>query len=72
VQSSIATSPTRWPADVGVLSVYSRRDGVVDWRACVDPAGRALEVAATHCGMLAHTPTLWPVAAAVTDFATTG
>lgn len=57
------------PATVGVVSVYSRRDGVVDWRACVDPAERALEVAATHCGMLAHAPTPGAVATAVTDAA---
>jgi pimeloyl-ACP methyl ester carboxylesterase len=57
------------PSGVGVLSVYSRRDGVVDWRACVDPAGRGLEAATTHCGMVAHAPTLWAVAAAISDFA---
>ena len=28
------------PAGVGSVSIYSRSDGVVDWRACVDPAGR--------------------------------
>ena len=57
------------PESVGVLSVYSRTDGVVDWRACVDPAGRALEAATSHCGMAAHAPTLWAVAAAISDFA---
>ena len=57
------------PSGVGVLSVYSRSDGVVDWRACIDPAGRGLEAATTHCGMIAHAPTLWAVAAAISDFA---
>jgi triacylglycerol lipase len=57
------------PESVGVLSVYSRTDGVVDWRACVDPAGRALEVATSHCGMAAHAPTLWAVSDAISDFA---
>jgi pimeloyl-ACP methyl ester carboxylesterase len=33
------------------LSLYSRQDGVVDWRACLDPLGRHREVATTHCGM---------------------
>ena len=32
-------------------SVYSRRDGIVDWRACLDPAAEHVEVRATHSGM---------------------
>ena len=39
------------PAGVGFTAIYSRRDGIVDWRACVDPEARAVEVAASHCGM---------------------
>jgi triacylglycerol lipase len=41
------------PAGVRFLSLYSRIDGVVNWRACLDPMGRHDEVAATHCGMAA-------------------
>jgi triacylglycerol lipase len=37
--------------DVGFTAIYSRRDGIVDWRACVDPEARAVEVTASHCGM---------------------
>ena len=40
-----------FPASVGYLSIYSRSDGVVDWRACLDPAADQLEVDASHCGM---------------------
>jgi pimeloyl-ACP methyl ester carboxylesterase len=57
------------PAGIGALAVYSRRDGVVDWRACVDPAARQLEVAASHCGMVTYAPALWAVAAAIAEFA---
>lgn len=32
-------------------SIYSRRDGVVDWRSCIDPAAEAVEVATSHLGM---------------------
>jgi triacylglycerol lipase len=39
------------PAGTGCLSVFSRRDGVADWRACIDPDGGNVEVDATHCGM---------------------
>jgi triacylglycerol lipase len=33
------------------LAVYSKRDGITDWRACIDPAARAAEVRTSHCGM---------------------
>ncbi|TNM36632.1 alpha/beta hydrolase [Nocardioides albidus] len=38
-------------ADVAMTNVYSRRDGIVDWRACIDPAGSPVEVRASHVGM---------------------
>ena len=37
--------------DVAFTAVYSRRDGIVDWRACLDPAARTVEVRTSHCGM---------------------
>jgi hypothetical protein len=39
------------PAGVGFTAIYSRRDGIVDWRACVDPSAVPVEVAASHVGM---------------------
>ena len=33
------------------FSLYSRTDGIVDWRACLDDAAKALEIDSTHCGM---------------------
>jgi triacylglycerol lipase len=39
------------PADVSFTAIYSRRDGIVDWRACVDPEAHAVEVTASHVGM---------------------
>ena len=38
-------------SDVAMTNIYSRRDGIVDWRACIDPQGRAVEVRASHVGM---------------------
>ncbi len=32
-------------------ALYSRTDGVVDWRACLDPAAEQIEVRASHLGM---------------------
>ena len=43
------TSP--FPAGVGYVSIYSRTDGIVDWRSCLDPAASCVEVHASHCGM---------------------
>jgi triacylglycerol lipase len=45
--------------DVDVVSVYSRSDGIVDWRACIDPhASKQVEISASHCGM-AVSPEAW-------------
>jgi pimeloyl-ACP methyl ester carboxylesterase len=35
-------------------AIYSRSDGIVDWRACVDPHAEAVEVDSSHCGMSVH------------------
>lgn len=37
--------------EIAHTSIYSRRDGIVDWRACVDPDAVAVEVRASHLGM---------------------
>jgi triacylglycerol lipase len=39
------------PQGVDFTAIYSQRDGIVDWRACVDPEARAVEVTASHVGM---------------------
>jgi pimeloyl-ACP methyl ester carboxylesterase len=41
------------PLDPGIrfVSIYSRSDGLVDWRACLDPAARHIEIATSHLAM---------------------
>jgi triacylglycerol lipase len=39
------------PDDVAFTAIYSKRDGICDWRACVDPQATAVEVTASHVGM---------------------
>jgi triacylglycerol lipase len=52
------------PAGVGFVSVYSRSDGIVDWRACLDPcADEHVEIVASHIGM-AFSPAAWRAVAA--------
>ncbi len=41
-----------FPAGVHYTSIYSRSDGIVDWRTCLDPdADEHAEIRASHCGM---------------------
>lgn len=40
-----------FPENVSYLSIWSRIDGVVNPRACQDPAARLHEVRSSHCGM---------------------
>ncbi len=37
--------------EVGYTAIYSRRDGIVDWRSCLDPFAEHVEVRTSHCGM---------------------
>ena len=39
------------PASMPFVSIYSRSDGIVDWRACLEPGARHVEVDSSHCGM---------------------
>lgn len=44
------------PLPVPSTAIYSRGDGIVDWRTCVDTDGReSVEVRGSHCG-LGHNP----------------
>ena len=55
----------RFPADVGFVSVYSRTDGIVDWRACLDPDAEHVEVDASHIGMAVNAGVFRAVAEAL-------
>ena len=53
------------PVSRPLLSVFTRRDNVVDWRACIDrytPEAQHLEVSSTHIG-LGLDPDVWVAAA---------
>jgi pimeloyl-ACP methyl ester carboxylesterase len=38
-------------AEVRAVAIYSRSDGIVSWRACLDPGARHVEVESSHGGM---------------------
>jgi pimeloyl-ACP methyl ester carboxylesterase len=44
-------SRVRLPRGVSFTSVFSRRDGMIDWRSCLDPQADAVEVTTSHLGM---------------------
>lgn len=53
------------PLPVATTSIYTRADGVVAWRACLEEEGDGrenVEVATTHIGLGFHAPALWVIA----------
>jgi triacylglycerol lipase len=64
---SAMTGP--FPDDVGYVAVYSRSDGIVDWRSCLDSeADEQVEVSASHCGMGVNAQAFLAVANALARF----
>lgn len=57
-----------FPANVGFLSIYSKTDGIVRWRACLDPAATHLEVDASHIGMAVNPGAYAGIAEALEGF----
>ncbi len=53
------------PLPVPSTSIYTRADGVVAWRACLEEEGEGrenIEVVTTHIGLGFHAPALWVIA----------
>jgi triacylglycerol lipase len=62
-----------FPSEVRWTAIYSRSDGIVDWRACVDPqATDCVEVRASHCGMALNSLVYSEVARALARLAGPG
>jgi len=51
---------------IEAVSIHSRSDAIVDWRACLDPHGEQLEIDSSHCGMSVH-PAVYRVLDRVLD-----
>jgi pimeloyl-ACP methyl ester carboxylesterase len=56
---------SEFPAGVGFVSIYSRSDGIVKWKACLDPKAEAVEVRASHIGMAVNAEVYRAVAASL-------
>jgi pimeloyl-ACP methyl ester carboxylesterase len=57
-----------FPAEVGWTSIYSRTDGIVNWRACRAPEAELVEVDASHLGMGVNAASYRAIAAALHRF----
>ena len=40
-----------FPDAIEFTSIYSRSDGIIEWRCCLDPAAHHVEIGSSHCGM---------------------
>jgi pimeloyl-ACP methyl ester carboxylesterase len=58
----------RVPAGIGFVSLYTRSDGIVDWRSCLDPQAEAVEVEGSHAGMGASAPAYRTIGRALPGF----
>jgi triacylglycerol lipase len=60
---------SRVPLKPGVAftSVFSRRDGIIDWRSCLDPQAKTVEVSTSHLGMAFDPGVLDIVSAALAE-----
>lgn len=61
----VARAQLREPIDIPSTAIYSKTDGIVDWRACVETAGldhENIAVRASHLGIGVSPAALWVVA----------
>jgi pimeloyl-ACP methyl ester carboxylesterase len=59
-----------FPQEVGYVALYSRSDGIVDWRSCIDPdADACVEVHGSHCGMSLNPEVYRAIGRALSGFA---
>jgi triacylglycerol lipase len=57
-----------FPPGVGYVALYSRSDGIVDWKACLDPAAEQVEVDSSHIGMAVNAEAYRVIARALESF----
>jgi pimeloyl-ACP methyl ester carboxylesterase len=58
-----------YPGDVPYVALYTKTDGIVDWRSCLDPAAELMQVRASHCGMAVNPEVYQEVGLALASFA---
>lgn len=53
--------------EVEMTSIYSKTDGIVRWRACLDPEAEHVEIDASHIGMAVSAPAYRVIAEALAE-----
>ena len=66
-RASFEESRTPLLPGIDLTCLYSRGDGMVDWRSCIDPLARPFEVFASHLGMAIDPRVLDIVVGQLTD-----
>jgi triacylglycerol lipase len=61
-------SKTPLPKGIGFVSIYSKSDGVVDWRACLAQGAKHVEIGSSHIGMAANAAAYRAVADGLESF----
>jgi triacylglycerol lipase len=56
------------PRGTGFVSIYSRSDGIVEWRSCLDPGAIQVEIESSHMGMAVNPDSYRAIAAALLGF----
>jgi triacylglycerol lipase len=56
---------SEFPTGVGFVSIYSRTDGIVKWKACLDPPAEHVEVRSSHMGMAVNAEVYRAIAASL-------
>ncbi len=54
-----------FPETVDLVSIYSRTDGIVDWRYCYDPSAEMVEITASHLGLITSVAGISAIVAAL-------
>lgn len=54
-----------FPTGIDFVSIYSRSDGIVDWRSCIDGVAVPIEVVASHRGLVKGVPGIQAIAQAL-------
>ena len=54
-----------FPDTVPFVNIYSRTDGFLDWRSCLDPGSEGVEIDCTHLGLTASVPAFRAIADAL-------
>ena len=54
-----------FPDDIDFVSIYSKTDGIVDWRTSIEPAAHTVEISASHRGLLNSVPGVAAIADAL-------